>query len=170
MERLYSIAEIVKKLDIPMERLRDCMHRGFVHTSDQQTKAIFNRLDVYGIALFAYLITERFISSEEAAKFTKLWLQTTNGAASKNNLPTSDGPHAEDPSNMLVFIYIATDAGRELLCEPVGIHGSKESKEGFHFFKALGDVLRKKFQGKSWDDFCLVNIGRIKRHVDAQLS
>ena len=75
-ERKFSIVDIVKRLGIPTERLRDWMNRCFVFTSDQEaagqrTKAIFNRLDVYGIALFEYLVMERFFSCEKAAKFTK---------------------------------------------------------------------------------------------------
>ena len=97
MERLYSIVDIVKKLGIPGERLRDWMKRCFVFESDreaedQRTKAIFNRLDVYGIALFEYLVKERSFSREEAAKLTKLWIQTTSGVASRSrNSPIEGG-------------------------------------------------------------------------------
>jgi hypothetical protein len=113
-----------------------------------------------------YLIKERLISGEEAAKFTKLWIQTNHDAFPKSKNTPMDGP----PPNMLVFLYISTDAGKELLCEPIGVYGNDESKEGFHFFKALGDILKNKLRGRSWDDFCLVNIGKIKRRVDAQLA
>jgi len=175
MERLYSIVDIVKRLGIPIERLRDWMNRFFVFTSDQEasdqrTKAIFNRLDVYGIALFEYLAKERFFSLEEAAKFTKLWIQTTSGMASRIKNPSIKGQKKYDPSNVLIFIKISTDAGEDLICEPIGIYGKKESEEGFHFFKALGEILKDKLKGRSWDDLWLVNIGKIKRQVDAQLS
>ena len=174
MERLYSIVDIVKKLGIPGERLRDWMNRCFVLTNvqkaaGQKTKAIFNRLDVYGIALFEYLVEERSFSNEEAAKFTKLWIQTTSGVASRSNSPI-EGQKKSDPSNVLIFINIPTDAGNKLICEPVGIYGRKESEEGFHFFKALGEILKNNLKGRTWDDFCVVNIGKIKRQVDAQLS
>jgi hypothetical protein len=170
MERLYSLKEIVKRLGIPLERLQDCMNQGFINTSGEETKAIFKRLDVYGIALFVYLIKERFISSEEAAKFAKLWIESTRGAVSKDAKSPIEGTHVFDHPNMLVFIYVSTDVGKELLCEAISVNGKKESKEGFHFFKALGGVLKNKLKGRSWDDFCLVNIGKIKRKVDAQLA
>ena len=175
MERLYSIVDIVKRLGIPGERLRDWMNRCFVFTSDQEpadqrTKAIFNRLDVYGIALFEYLVKERSFSREEAAKLTKLWIQTTSGVASRRRNSPIEGPKKSDPPNVLIFINISTDAGKKLICEPVGIYGRKESEEGFHFFKALGGILKNKLKGSSWDDFCVVNIGKIKRQVDAQLG
>jgi len=175
MERLYSIVDIVKKLGIPGERLRDWMKRCFVFKSDQEaedqrTKAIFNRLDVYGIALFEYLVKERSFSREEAAKFSKLWIQTTSGVASRSKNSPIEGQKISDPSNVLIFINIPTNAGRDLICEPVGIYGRKESEEGFHFFKALGEILKNNLKGRTWDDFCVVNIGKIKRQVDAQLS
>ena len=175
MEHLYSIVDIVKRLGIPRERLRDWMNRCFVFTSDQEaagqrTKAIFSRLDIYGIALFVYLVKERLFSREKAAKFTKLWIQTTRGDASGSKNTPIEGPKKSDPSNMLVFLYVSTDAGKELTCEPVGVYGRKESEEGFHFFKSLGDILKHKLKGRSWDEFILVNIGKIKRQVDAQLA
>ena len=150
------------------------MNRGFVFTSDQEaagqrTKAIFNRLDVYGIALFEYLVKERFFSREEAAKFTKLWIQTTSGVASRSKKSPIEGQKKSNPSNMLIFINKSTPADKELVCEPVGIYGRKESEEGFQFFKALGEILKSKLKGKPWDDFFVVNIGKIMRQVDAQL-
>ena len=60
METLYSTVDIVQKLGIPRDRLRDWMHRCFVFNSEegasgQKTKAMFNRIDVYSAALFEYL-------------------------------------------------------------------------------------------------------------------
>ena len=175
MERLYSIVDIVKRLGIPIERLRDWMNRCFVFTSGQKaagqrTKAMFSRIDIYGIALFVFLVKERLFSREEAAKFTKLWTQTMSGVASGSKNTPIEGLKKADPSNMLVFLYVSTDAGKELFCEPVGVYGKKESEEGFHFFKSLGDILKHKLKGRSWDEFFLVNIGKIKRQVDAQLA
>jgi hypothetical protein len=174
-EREFSIVDVVKRLGIPRERLRDWMNRCFVFTSDQDaagqiTKAVFNRLDVYGIALFEFLTKERFFSCEEAAKFTKLWVQTTSGVASRNEKSPIEVQKKSTPSNVLIFINKSTPAGKELVCEPVGIYGRKESEEGFHFFKALGEILKNKLKGKPWDDFFVVNIGKIKRQVDAQLG
>ena len=76
-------------------------------------------------------------------------------------------PYLADLMYMVaLFEYLV----KELICEPIGIYGRKESEEGFHFFKALGDILKNKLKGRSWDDFCVVNICKIKRQVDAQLS
>ena len=174
-ERKYSKVDIVKRLGIPRERLRDWISRCFVFARDreaggQKTKAIFSRLDVYGIALFEYLVKERFFSLEKATKFTKLWFQTMSGVASKTRNSSIEQQKKFDLFNVLIFINISTPDGKELSCEPVGIYGRKESEEGFHFFKALGKILKNKLKDRAWDDLCVVNIGKIKRQVDAQLS
>jgi len=174
-ERKFSIADIIKRLGIPREQLREWISRCLVFACDreapgQRTKAIFSRLDVYGIALFEFLIKERFFSLEEAAKFTKLWIQTTSSVASRIKNSSIEGQKNSDPFNVLIFIYLSTPAGKELICEPVGIYGRKESEEGFHFFKALGEILKNKLKGRSWDDVFVVNIGKIKRQVDALLA
>jgi hypothetical protein len=174
-ERKYSKVDIAKRLDIPRERLRDWVSRCFVFARDreatgQRTKAIFSRLDVYGIALFDFLVKERCFSFEKATKFTKLWFQTMNGVASRTNNSSIEHQKKSDRFNVLIFIDISTPIGKELVCEPVGIYGQKESEEGFHFFKALGGILKDKLKDKPWDDVFVVNIGKIKRQVDAQLS
>jgi hypothetical protein len=174
-KRKYSEVDIVKRLAIPKERLGDWISRCFVLAGDreaasQRTSTRFSRLDVYGIALFEYLIKERTFSLEEAAKFTRLWFQTTKGLASRIKDSSIEGQKKSDLSNVLVFIYISTSAGKKLICEPVGIYGRKESEEGFHFFKALGEILKNKLKGRPWVDLFVVNIGQIKRQVDLQLS
>ena len=125
-EHKFSIVDIVKRLGIPIERLQDWMNQYFVFTSDQEaagrrTKAIFNRLDVYGIALFEYLVKERFFSLEKATRFTKLWFQTMSGVALRTRSPSIEQQKKSDPSNVLIFIYMSTPAGKELICEPVGM-------------------------------------------------
>jgi hypothetical protein len=173
--RKFSKLDIVKRLGIPSERLPDWFSRCFVFGCDREaagqgTKTIFSRLDVYGIALFEYLIKERFFSFEKATKFTKLWFQTMSGVASRTRNSSIEQQKNPDLFNVLIFMDIATPVGNELVCEPVGIYGRKESEEGFHFFKALGEVLKNKLKDRPWDDFCVVNIGKIKRQVDVQLS
>jgi hypothetical protein len=173
-ERKFSIVNIVKRLGIPDERLGDLICRCFVFacergTANPRTKAIFSRRDVYGIALFEYFVKERFFSPEEAEKFTKLWLQTARGEDSSIKPPRKKKQKTSDPGNVLLFIKQSTPAGDDLTCEPVGIYGKRKSEGGFHFFKALGEFLKKKLKGKHWDDFYVVNFGKIKKQVDAQL-
>jgi hypothetical protein len=71
---------------------------------------------------------------------------------------------------VLIFVYRSTPDGKELFCEHVKIYGRKESEEGFHFFKALGENFKDKLKDKPWVDSYIVNIDKIKRQVDAQLS
>ena len=174
-ERKYSEVDIAKRLGIPKERLPDSISRCFVFGCDpeaagQRTKAIFSRLDVYGIALSEYLVKERFFSLEKATEFTRLWFQTMGGVAARTRNSRIEQQKKFDLSNVLIFMNISTPDGKELFCEPVGIHGRKETEEGYHFFKALGKILKNKLKDRPWVDLYIVNIGRIKRQVDAQLS
>jgi len=70
----FSTFDINKALEIPRERLRDWMVRGFVEPSVQAegagTRAVFDRIDVYLVALFEDLL-EGGLSRSMAAIFTK---------------------------------------------------------------------------------------------------
>lgn len=74
LKQEFSTFDIVKKLNIPRERLREWMKRGFikptVKASGVGTKAIFTLQDVYKILLFKHLIEIGFIR-EIAANFIK---------------------------------------------------------------------------------------------------
>ena len=72
MKTEFSTLDIVKALEIPRERFREWLTRGYISPSIQEakgqgTKALFNRTDVYMVAIFRYLI-EIGIKREEAAK------------------------------------------------------------------------------------------------------
>ena len=73
----FSTFDIVKALEIPRERLRDWMNRGFViptqKAQGQGTKAIFSREDVYAVALFQNLI-QRGFKRKEASNIVNEWL------------------------------------------------------------------------------------------------
>jgi DNA-binding transcriptional MerR regulator len=70
----FSTLDIVKALDIPRERLREWLVRGYVRPSvsaeGQGTRAIFTRTDVYTVALFRRLLEIGF-RREEAGKFVR---------------------------------------------------------------------------------------------------
>jgi hypothetical protein len=171
----YSEVDIAKRLGIPKERLPDSISRCFVFgcnldAAGQRKGAIFSRVEVYGIALSEYLVKERLFPLEKAEKFTRLWLQTIDGVASTTRNSLIEQQKKSDFCNVLIFMNISTGEGKELSCEPVGIFGRKEAEEGYHFFKALGKILKNKLKDRPWSDLYIVNIGRIKRQVDAQLS
>jgi len=74
MKNDFSTFDISKALRIPRERLRDWMVRQFVEPSIQAegagTRAVFDRTDVYLVALFEDLL-EGGLSRSMAAIFTK---------------------------------------------------------------------------------------------------
>jgi len=70
MKNEFTTFDIIKALDIPRERLREWLKRGFIKPNQaaegQGTKAIFTRSDVYAVALFERLI-EHGITRQAAA-------------------------------------------------------------------------------------------------------
>ena len=74
VKKEFSTFDIVKKLDIPRERIREWMKRGFINptvkASGVGTKAIFTIQDVYKVLLFKHLIEIGFMR-EIAANFIK---------------------------------------------------------------------------------------------------
>lgn len=75
IEDLYSTLDIVKALDIPRERLRDWMIRGFIKPSlpstGKGTIAVFTKADVFGVALFGKLLEKGF-KREMAAEYIEM--------------------------------------------------------------------------------------------------
>lgn len=74
MKQEFTTFDIIKRLNIPRERLREWMKRGFIEptvlASGVGTKAIFTLQDVYKILLFKHLIEIGFMR-ETAADFIK---------------------------------------------------------------------------------------------------
>ncbi len=71
MEKQYSTLDIVRILDIPRERLREWLNRGFIRPSIQEakgpgTKALFSHEDLHRILLFKQLL-ENGLSRELAS-------------------------------------------------------------------------------------------------------
>lgn len=169
----FSMGDIVQKLGIPRGRLQEWMNMYSVLGHERgatslQTKGVFSRFDVYQIALFDYLLKERSLSGEEAAELIELWIHTRMRTASTSKDTFVEEP--KNPPNVLIFINTLTEEGNKLVCEPVAIYGRKKQGEGFRFFKALGGILKTKLKDRSWEDFLVVNIGKIKDRVDGQLS
>ena len=75
MRQEFSTLNIVRALDIPMERLREWMVRGFIKPSrpseGQGKKAVFTRADVYMVALFRELLNKG-LSRKVAAAYIKV--------------------------------------------------------------------------------------------------
>ena len=75
MKEEFSTFDIIKSLEIPRERLKDWMNKGFIRPSvpakGQGTKAVFTLLDVYSVALFVQLITLFGLHRKSAAEFVE---------------------------------------------------------------------------------------------------
>jgi hypothetical protein len=76
MKNEFTTFDIMKALEIPRERLREWINRGFVkpHQSadGQGTKAIFTRSDVYAVALFKRFIEHGITRKAAAAELSRI--------------------------------------------------------------------------------------------------
>ena len=78
---VFTTFHISKKLGIKYGRLREWIDRGFIKPSIQKaggqgSKSLFDRVDVYLIKLFSYLV-ERGFSRKEAAR--RIWVIELTG-------------------------------------------------------------------------------------------
>jgi len=74
LKQEFSTFDIIKRLNIPRERLREWMKRGFIEPTTRAsgigTKAVFTLQDVYKVLLFKHLVEIGFMR-ETAADFIK---------------------------------------------------------------------------------------------------
>ena len=92
MRNEFSTLDIVKALEIPREKLKEWMKRGFIRptipASGQGIKAVFTRADVYAVSLFEELIKKGF-KREIASGFVlaiSAWEQAPAEISIKNDV------------------------------------------------------------------------------------
>ena len=149
-KEVYSTLDIVKSLDIPRERLRDWMNRGFITPSKeakgQGTKALFSRIDVYAISLFRYLVERCKFVLEEAARFSQEWLAKAKSAEDRNFIS----------QDFVAFGRVTAKEGEEVIS--LRSHSSQEIEQ----MESAEDV--------DWDSLFVVNFRKIREDVDAKLT
>jgi hypothetical protein len=180
----YTTFQIIKALNIPRERLKDWMEKGFVKPSLQQargkgTKALFSLLDVYSLALFKHLIEECHFSRDAGSQFSSLWLEYIY------NFPYEEGKEIPDRaisdllSNELIFIsnreadVINTSDKekqekkdkRKMMYSPFSFHGKSED-----LFNSITNHLKPSVEKNTWEDIHIVNFKKIREKVDAALT
>jgi hypothetical protein len=180
----YTTFQIVKALNIPRERLKDWMEKGFVKPSLQQargkgTKALFSLLDVYALALFKHLIEECHFTRDAASQFSSLWLEYIY------NFPYEEGKEIPDRaisdllSNELIYIsnreadvINASDKEnqektdkRKMMYSPFSFYGKSED-----LFNSITSHLKPYVEKKTWEDIHIVNFKKIRETVDAALA
>ena len=180
----YTTFQIIKTLEIPRERLKDWMEKGFVKPSIQQargkgTKALFSLLDVYSLALFKHLIEECHFSRDAASQFSALWLEYIYNFPYEEGKEVSDRTIADLLSNELIFISkreadlskLSDEENQEkkdestIFYRPFSFHGRNED-----FVKALTNHLKPLVEQNRWEDIHIVNFKRIREKVDAALT
>lgn len=154
-EARYSTTDIVKALDIPIERLRDWLNRGYIKPTlpahGHGTKAGFTQEDVYGVALFRKLVEKGFkreLAGEFTTKFSGI----------------------DSPFRFSSFIMFKTVIENN---EPVIEAGFLAGPRPFTINIDINQVSHqelKKDYFEVWDDIYIVNFAKLAAETDMALA
>lgn len=180
----YTTFQIIKALNIPRERLKGWMEKGFVKPSLRQaqgkgTKALFSLLDVYSLALFKHLIEECHFSRDAASHFSSMWLEYIYNFPLEQVNKISDRTISDLLSNELIFISSRkpefvnssdkegheTIDERKMIYSPFSFQGKNED-----FLNSITSHLKPIVEKNTWEDIHIVNFKRIRGKVDAALA
>ena len=157
IEDLYSTLDIVKALNIPRERLRDWMIRGFIKPSlpstGKGTIAVFTKADVFGVALFGKLLEKGF-KREMAAEYIEMVLSQNIYKA----------------LNFILFKSVIRNGKRVVeIEEQIGKSSLKVEIDE----KGNAKVISGPFENpiaEEWEDIHILNVGNLFKEVDAALT
>lgn len=166
----YQLKEVLNALDIPRERFREWLLRGYIKPSIQKAQGtrIINKYslrDVYGIALFKHLIEKGHFPRNEAAKFVTEWFEQTI------RIPVA----ALNLYNILIFLQ--DDTGT-YFCQYFSIHGLGAEKGDSDVIRSQKNYLRleairaqamMETESIDWQNIFIVNFQKIKKSVDSRL-
>jgi hypothetical protein len=157
IEDLYSTIDISKALNIPRERLRDWMVRGFIKPSlpstSKGTIAIFIRTDVVCVALFMKLITKGF-KRDAAAEYVELLIEKPGLTNSINFIILKSVVRNSDLEVASFFSYGTN---------PLNLHIDKDRNVNTSFTDRI-------IEADEWDDIQIINVVNIIKEVDAALA
>ena len=157
IEDLYSTLDVVQALNIPRERLRDWMIRGFIKPSlpstGKGTISIFTKVDVFGVALFEKLLEKGF-KREVAAEYIKI-------VVSQNLCRVL---------NFILFKFVIRDGQRVIDVEyQIGDGSLKvEIDEKGNAKISMGPF--EKPITEEWEDIHILNIGNLFKEVGVALD
>ena len=175
MRNEFSTLDIVKAIDIPRERLRDWMNRGFISPSisaeGQGTKAVFTRDDIYGIALFRNLVGYGF-SREVAGNLLRDFTDKLNKEKNDPDSPQTVYVIFRDSKNGQVAKRFGPGAWKFDL-ETGNIDWPLSNEK----FKTTGNEIcipadsgEQLYKDSDWRNIHIVNFGTLRQEVDAGLS
>lgn len=194
MRNEYSTLDIVKALEIPRERLRDWMNKGFIKPTipaeGQGTRAVFTRSDVYAVALFQNLIEVGFKRSQASDFIYKL--EKIGGTERTNLIMCPIVRVGEEPMRHVVPDYRVPKFKAVQRIKGVPQTKRDPKRSGFKWesedIKVLGQGLHfvnsikylelaffnsdgvPEYGGEEWEHLHIINFKGIRKKVDFALS
>lgn len=167
-ERTYSSFEIMRALEIPKEKLRDWIDRGFITASipspGRGRPAGFTKSDIYGLALFIQLLYYGF-PRESAARMVESYRAQYDiyYPGDKNREPDT-WRRMHEPSDFIIF---RNETDKTVIFGTVN--------EKWNISMRTGDVFPEggntdKEDSKSWDSILIINYKKIRDGVDEALA
>jgi hypothetical protein len=157
----FTTFDIVKRLGIKRERLKDWIGRGFIRPSIQKakgvgTKSLFDRMDLYFIKLFEFLVKaglSREVASKQAMTLNRL-----------RHL------HKSRINNFSGIEFIAFNMGERIVEDGKKGFGNNirllTVKEGRKIILELEDDYDV---ASSYDAILIVNFAKLRKKVDVKL-
>ena len=168
MKREFSTLDIVKRLGIPRERLREWMNRNFIiptkPSKKQGSKAIFTREDVYGIALFKDLI-ERGVKRETASHYVNELIKYSAVKLKDFILFRYQTQYGKQEILSMNFIHL--QSGSWQIDLETGSHVPLFGESNVFPLNPCDTPLDP---NKDWDEIIIINFERLKRKADYALE
>jgi len=171
----YSSFDVCKVLSdekrtFPKETLKDWQDRKFiaptVAAQGKGTKALYTKVDVYGIGIFKHLVEDVSLSRDVASRFMNGWKVLTESWLKRSQGEPQEKLIADLISNELIFLICTDKKGNEqLLYAPFSFHGKDSNR-----FDAIMRKLRELTENRNWGSIVLVNFRKITDRIEARLK
>jgi hypothetical protein len=161
MPEEFTVKNIVESLEIPRERFNEWVFRGYIKATVKKadglgTKNIYNRVDIYGVALFKHLIENVRLPREDASRFIDKWVKSAQRRPAK----------VAGLYNYLVFLQ---DEKRKIYLKQLSIltGSGHEDIE----YKLLSQEMVELLKAHSnFDVISVIDIRKIIKKVDLRLQ
>jgi hypothetical protein len=158
MKNEFSTLDIVRGLNIPRERLRDWMNRGFVRPTQeaqgQGTKAVFTRFDICLVALFRNLVEMGF-----NRKLAGFCVEATINQAESN--PDIEYLLIKSDGKSFTMKALSDDPDERWVLELGGGRVGTYDSEGIDFLSQ---------DQATWQSFHIINFKQIRADVDLKMG
>lgn len=175
MKNEFSTLDIVKALGVTRERLRDWINQSFINPHKAATghgsKAIFTINEVYGIALFRFLVESGFNRSL-AAQWTSEFTKELNKSIQFREISIAKFIKTKDNPGACIWLT-GNDLNvvKNVKHTEVGMFNKEEDKLNIHDWFYFNPAMpNPKDVMQTWQMIFFINLRHLFNEVDEALS